>query len=130
MIKTIFLIDDDKATNYFHLKHLKDSNVAKNIIAFENASNALDEIKSMHYTPELIFLDINMPAMDAWEFINEFRKLDTLSISNTKIILLTTAINSKDTEKINNFPEIKDIIIKPLDKNTINLNWDIISLTA
>ncbi|MEI7628469.1 MAG: response regulator, partial [Bacteroidota bacterium] len=80
MIKDIFLIDDDSLVNFLNQEIIKDSYPDLKVRSFESATEALEDIKenikTSHFPlPQLILLDINMPVMDGWEFLDEFNQL-------------------------------------------------------
>ena len=70
------LIDDDDDDNFFHQMVLNEVDVANKVQVAESAFEALDYLREGKQIPELIFLDINMPKMNGWEFLNEYKKLD------------------------------------------------------
>lgn len=123
-LKNILLVDDDEATNFIHRMVIKQSDCAENIVIKENGIDALNYLKSeingKHPRPDLIFLDINMPAMDGWEFLDEYKALPKYQQANTVIVMLTTSLNPEDREKANNIPEISDFISKPLTIEKMN----------
>lgn len=117
-LKTILLIDDDEATNYIHKMVLKQLDCAESILIRSNGIDALEYLASYvdgdYPKPDLIFLDINMPAMDGWEFLDEYDKLDKNQQANTVIVMLTTSLNPDDRKMANTIPNISGFVSKPL----------------
>ena len=108
-IKRVLLIDDDEATNFLNKVILTRSKRADEVITFQKAAEALDYLtqSSEDQIPELIFLDINMPLMDGWEFIKNYRQLECDKKSSI-IVMLTSSINPDDKAKSADFQEIND----------------------
>ena len=77
--------------------------------------DALRLLKEHNYEFDFILLDINMPEMNGWEFVNEFAKLKI----STQVIMLTSSIDQRDEEKARSFPEVKGYFTKPLDNSKI-----------
>ncbi|OWW25439.1 hypothetical protein B4Q04_07420 [Zobellia sp. OII3] len=119
MINTIVLVDDNNATNFIHETYLRRVNCAENILAFTMGQKAIDYLSNAEDFPELIFIDINMPTMDAWEFMDLYSELDPKSKINTRVILLTTSIIPSDADKMTKYREIKDMMYKPLNEEAI-----------
>jgi CheY-like chemotaxis protein len=109
----ILFIDDDEDDNFFHQVVVKEMDGAHHIQIAESGFEALDFIKNRAKIPDLIFLDINMPKMNGWEFLEEYRKLQR--DHETIIIMLTTSLNPMDKERSEKIPEIKGFKTKPLD---------------
>ena len=82
-------------------------------------NKAVDAIKGETIKPNLIFLDINMPAMNGWEFIEEFKKLDPVFTEDIKIVLLTTSNNPEDFERSKQIELVSEYINKPLSKEIL-----------
>ena len=115
MVNSVLLVDDDVATNFIHVKFLKSSDKVKNVHSFEAGHEALDYLKEYKDFPEIIFVDINMPTMDAWEFLEEYRKIDREEKKSTKLALLTTSITPEEEARIKTYPEVSTLLFKPLD---------------
>jgi CheY-like chemotaxis protein len=116
--KNIFLIDDDPITNIISTKIIKKS-FAFNVTAFTNAAEALERLKEWSSTegaefPEIIFLDINMPHMDGWEFLEEFQKLPSRLLEKCGVVMLTSSIDINDIEKSKLYTSVREFISKPL----------------
>lgn len=92
------LIDDNKIDNFFHERAIKKHNDAIKVIVYLSAEEALTAIKENQSdeVPEVIFLDINMPGMNGWEFLDEYFKLDEKQRKSIVITMLSTSENPDD----------------------------------
>jgi CheY-like chemotaxis protein len=117
------LIDDNEDDNFFHERVIRKSSYADMILVKQSALDALNYLKKdlleSEY-PDLIFLDINMPAMNGWEFLEEFNQLTKVSQRNPIIIMLTTSDNPDDKENANTYKIVSDFKTKPLTKDMLD----------
>jgi CheY-like chemotaxis protein len=115
------LIDDNKLDNFFHERVIRKTNAAKNIISMSSAQEALDYIrdKNTDTQPDLIFLDINMPGMDGWEFIDQYKKHNLHLQTSIIVVMLTTSENPDDKTRALNDGVLKDFKSKPLTKEML-----------
>jgi len=119
MKRHILIIDDDPISIVILKKNLELVEVTKKITTFNNGKDALNYLKKEYQEDEryTIFLDINMPEMNGWEFL---KKTETFLIpKNTTIYLLTSSINKLDKEKATLFPIIKQYLSKPISKEIL-----------
>lgn len=114
MNKYIILIDDDPINNLINHKIISKIAPEIKLTAFEFAKEALESIKTATNPPLLIFLDINMPVMNGWEFLDEFNKLNT----NVAVVIVSSSINREDTVKASQYPVITDYLVKPVTKES------------
>lgn len=118
------LIDDNPDDNYFHERVIKKNNAADIVIAQESALDALDYLKSKsnheHLHPDLILLDINMPGMNGWEFLEEDKKLDQDLQSKMVVIMLTTSESPEDKAFAKTQNILADFRSKPLTKEMLD----------
>ncbi|WP_281989462.1 response regulator [Aquimarina aggregata] len=129
-LKHILLVDDSPATNFFNETVIKKCDLTQNISVALNGAEALtffDETKSTLSTPEIIFLDINMPIMNGWEFLDNYKKLN---IENSIVILMIGSnLQPNDKEKLKNYHFIKGDSQKMLNKeflyNIVNEHFDL-----
>lgn len=119
----ILLIDDSEADNYLHQMTIESAGITKAVMVAYDGQEALDYLNSKpegHYPcPELVFLDINMPGMDGWEFLEEYEKLEPEKKAGIIICMLTTSVANKDRQKVQQFGEVSDYITKPLTEEKL-----------
>jgi CheY-like chemotaxis protein len=97
---------------------------SKEIMTAQNGEEALSYFNSLKYNtkpanlndkkPRLIFLDLNMPVMGGWEFLDHFSTSDYSDFNTTNIIILSSTIDPEDLEKAKNYPMILDFLSKPI----------------
>ncbi len=92
----IMLIDDNEDDNFYHQIVIRDMEITNEIKIAESGFEALEMLTKENDAPELIFLDINMPAMNGWEFLDEYNKLSDEQKASVIIIMLTTSLNPAD----------------------------------
>jgi CheY-like chemotaxis protein len=116
-LKCIMLIDDNRHDNFFHERVIRKADVTQQVIIHKKASDAINQLLEKDVTspdyPELIFLDINMPGMNGWEFLEAFRKM-TIEKQAPVIVMLTTSNNPDDLEKAKTVGHVLDFKSKPL----------------
>lgn len=115
----IFLIDDDSLVNYLNREIIKEYLVDKTVSIFVDASDAIEALtvlaeSSEDAFPDFIFLDINMPQMDGWDFLDLFQNFPSDKLANCKVIMHTSSIDPRDKEKAKCFPSVIDFVSKPL----------------
>ncbi len=123
--KKILVIDDNPTDRYIAKRIAEKFLFAEEIILQESALEALEYIKSLENTPnllpELIFLDINMPGMNGYEFLDEYEKLSQTIKSNCIILMITTSIHPDDFKRAEENPSIFRFLNKPLDQEKFRL---------
>ena len=115
----VLLIDDNDDDNFYHRIMLSEAGVTKRIEVAETGYEALNFLQQIEHAPELIFLDINMPRMNGWEFLERYRKLELQRKNDVVIIMLTTSLNPADEKKARSMPEISDFESKPLTADMV-----------
>lgn len=122
-LSCILLVDDDNINNFINLKILKKIQASDKVQTALNGEEALDYIKEFCPTnqrccPQLIFLDINMPVMNGFEFLQTYNRLEFNNKAGIKIVVLTTSTNQKDIDKIRELG-IQNFINKPLTEEKV-----------
>lgn len=129
-LSCVLLIDDDFATNFINQKIIQKANIAEHIQIALNGKEAMDflcntgnflgqDIKNPQ--PGLVFLDINMPVMDGWEFINAYKNLiPDKQKEEIRIIMLTSSFNPADKAKANDIKEIAEYRHKTLNATILH----------
>jgi CheY-like chemotaxis protein len=119
-LNTIMLIDDDEPTNFLSKMLIEEAHCAEHIQIADSGKMALDYLSNGNESPDLIFLDINMPAMNGWEFLDKYKELEKAKQGKIVIIMLTTSLNPDDKVKASKMPEIAGFENKPLSPELIN----------
>ncbi len=119
-INCILLVDDDNVINYLHEIVIRDLDIAREIEIKNNGREGINFIKERCQNgncPELILVDVKMPVMDGFEFIDAYQELP-IDKEKVKLAMLTTSSNPKDVQKIRE-KGIEDYLNKPLDEETL-----------
>lgn len=117
-LPTVALVDDDEIFQFISLKSLQATNAAKTILQFLNGEEALkylsEKSNDRELLPDIIFLDINMPLIDGWMFLEEFRKIKPHLSKPITIYMASSSIDQKDIMKAKEIDEIADYVFKPI----------------
>lgn len=109
------LIDDNKIDNFFHQRVIRKYDEAIEVIVKESGEEALEYLTgSREQDPDIIFLDINMPGMNGWEFIEHYNKLDPKLHNSNIVVMLTTSGNPDDKALASDYEVISEFRTKPL----------------
>lgn len=120
-INEILLIDDNYVDNFINKKIISKEKITETITEKLSPIEALEYLEfKKNILPELIFLDIKMPQMDGFEFIDEFSKFSNFQHAKRRIVMLTSSYNTVDIEAAKNNPHVLEYVIKPLDQSKLN----------
>ena len=122
-LNCILLVDDDEPTNFLNKMAVEELTCTNHIKIIPGAREALDYLACSGQpaplnrdcpSPEIIFLDINMPAMDGWEFLEQYRQLKKERRNQVIVVMLTTSLFQEDMIRAQGIPEITAFENKPL----------------
>lgn len=118
-LECVLLIDDDAGTNFYHTVILEEEFPGLRIESVRSVKDGLEFLLGIGDNtrcpaPVIIFLDINMPGLDGWDFLREFNKIPKEIRDKSVIVILSTSNNPDDIEKSASFDSVKDYIEKPI----------------
>ena len=118
----VLLVEDDPITIMVCDRIIKMTSFAEKVKSCENGKIAIDYLSALsehELIPTIIFLDINMPVMNGWDFLEEFDKIKPRFKSLPRIYLLSSTVDPEDYKKAKNFSLVQDFISKPLSKEAL-----------
>jgi CheY-like chemotaxis protein len=129
MLNKILCIDDDPITLMLCKMVITKALFSNEIITATNGEEALHYFNTLKQPklssklsaeqPQLIFLDLNMPVMGGWEFLDSFVTEDYSDFNTTKVIVLSSTIDPEDLEKAKRYPMVIDFLSKPITKGML-----------
>ncbi|MDQ3072455.1 MAG: response regulator [Bacteroidota bacterium] len=127
-LKNILLVDDDEITNFINKDIIEQMGITEHIQVCENGKEAIDYLSAIyspdppegHYPPDIIFLDINMPIMNGFQFLKEYHEQFDSDKSCKLIFMLTTSLRNQDIDGALELRAIvSDYLEKPLDAEKV-----------
>ena len=117
-IESCCIIDDDPIFIYGTKRLMNEIEFCESIIVYNNGQDALDGLlelsESGQKIPPFIFLDLNMPIMDGWEFLEELSKIPSNKLKKTTIYIISSSVDPRDLEKVKNYKAVNNYILKPI----------------
>ena len=121
----ILIIEDDPTTAYLHERLIDGFGVAHQVEIAYSGEDALQMIWNHIRTqnedkiPQLIFVDLNMPTMDGFEFLEAYERLNFENKDSVVVSVLTSSYHSKDINRVKEFPAVNDYVVKPLTEEKV-----------
>lgn len=124
----VMLIDDNEIDNLINQKMIEAADICENIFIHSGAKGAIEFLKNIEklakgpldlYLPEVIFLDIDMPLMDGFQFLDEFDRLSDVIKENCKVVMLTSSLNPQDMNKAKKNKYVLKYLNKPLNQDNL-----------
>ncbi len=124
-IDSVCIIDDDLIYQFLAKEEITYTNLVSKVMFFDDGAQAIKYITSKLDTsdiallPDVIFLDINMPIMDGWEFLEAYLPLKPRIGKNIVIYVVSSSIDMRDLDRARNISAVSDYIIKPISSNRL-----------
>ena len=122
-MSTIYLIDDDSIFVYLLAKIIETIDSSATVQVFGDGEAALDYItgnrEDAALMPDFIFLDLNMPVMDGWEFLEQYGAIYREGSKEVFLYILSSTISAADIERMGKYPVIREFLVKPPEKSAI-----------
>ncbi|WP_378185543.1 response regulator [Aquimarina sp. W85] len=110
------IVDDDPIFVFGVKKVMELANFCNGFLVFKNGREALDKLKAIISSgsklPEILLLDLNMPILDGWQFLEEFTKIP--SSKKITIYIVTSSVDPQDIAKAKRYELVSDYIVKPI----------------
>lgn len=119
-IESVCIIDDDNVYINLLSKIIELKKLSEKVIVFNNGKEAMDfflnslENSEVSEVPQVIFLDLNMPVMDGWEFLDEFTKIKDQINKNIDLYVVSSSIDVRDIERAKSIEVVLDYLTKPI----------------
>jgi CheY-like chemotaxis protein len=118
--QVIALVDDDKIFQLIATRNIKAANFSGQILQFNNGSEAIEYLEKhaseKSALPDVLFLDINMPLVDGWMFMEDYVSLKDRINKNIRIYMVSSSIDPKDIERAKSISDIREYITKPISR--------------
>ena len=124
----VMLLDDNELDNFINHKTIEAYHFSKNIYVNTSSKSALEFLNNLESSaladlnifPEVIFIDLNMPMIDGFQFIEKLNSIVSTKINKMKLVILTSSINPEDKERIRNISKNIQFFYKPLTQEILN----------
>lgn len=120
---SVCIIDDDHIFIYGVKRLMEETSFCDDLIVYQNGQDALNELKEKasqgEDLPSIIFLDLNMPMMTGWEFLDEYLQIENRDPTDSKVYIVSSSIDPKDLLRIKDYNVIRNYILKPVTSDDL-----------
>ena len=122
LVDQTMLIDDSEIDLFIHRRFLELCNFSREVITYKSAETALERLQNLngHPPPNVIFLDLNMPVLDGFSFLNLFDQLPEKIKNQTRIVVLTSSNSVTDREHVFLYKNVVQMITKPIKQSDVD----------
>lgn len=123
VLDDVCIIDDDHIFIYGVKRLMEETSFCESLQVYENGQDALEQLQASisegGSLPSIIFLDLNMPMMSGWEFLDEYLKIDGQDPTQSKVYIVSSSIDPKDLLRIKDYDVICNYILKPITQDDL-----------
>lgn len=123
-VQVCCIIDDDPIFIYGTKRIMKEVDFAETILVYNNGQEAIEGLMEISQTeelmPEVIFLDLNMPIMNGWEFLDEYTNIPNDNPEKTIIYIISSSVDPRDLERVKNYEQVNNYILKPITPDDLS----------
>lgn len=117
------IVDDDPIFIYGTKRLMAEIDFCESVVIYENGQDALDGLNAMTASgenlPSVIFLDLNMPIMNGWEFLEDFMKIPNHNRDKIIVYIISSSVDPRDLERIKDYPVVNNYILKPVSSDDL-----------
>ncbi len=114
-LESVMIIDDNEMDNLLNKIILEKFNYSQNIQLYNSPTTAIKDLTEGKITPDAIFVDINMPEMTGFEFVEAFEKIKRPELLKSKLFIISSSDDKQDIRKAFSFKSVSKYLTKPLD---------------
>ena len=122
-INSVCIVDDDDVYQFTVKYEIERTDLVGEIKSFSDGEQAIQFLKQVAHSPallpDILFLDINMPIMDGWDFLEEFAQLNPSLDKKVTIYMVSSSINQKDIDRAKKINEVTDYLVKPVTRDKL-----------
>ena len=114
-IQNVWIVDDDQVITYITTRLMKNADPTIKITEFTSAKMALEKLRLDPSQPDILLLDINMPGISGWQFLEEMQAMHRF----VNVYMYSSSIDPEDVKKARSYPMVRDFLSKPFDMETV-----------
>ena len=124
MVDNVWVVDDDDIYQFTIQLEIERTQLAKHVKVFLDAEEAINDLEEAvtdaEVLPDLLLVDINMPLMDGWEFLEQYARLQPQLVKKAHVYMVSSSIDSRDRERAKKISLVSDYIVKPISRDQLH----------